>query len=505
MTFSASPSAPGTPAGGALRDSWGRGGASRLGDTFARRGSYGVDGPPDYLPYRRRELALLAFAGILATAALSAVVIAHDSRITTAVLYYGFGFFALWGTGHLAVRRFAPAADPVLLPLAAGLNGLGLVMIYRLDLANQDTARRLHKAAPRSAAELQLVWTLLAMVTFVTVLMVVSDHKLLARYSYTAGFAGLFFLVLPAMPGIGATINGARLWLRVGPFTFQPSEIAKILLMIFFAGYLQDQRKWVRVMSGRFHIRDLWPVLIAWLASIGVLVVEKDLGTSLLFFGVFLVILYVATKRVSWLIIGLVLFVIGAVAANAMFAHVQERVDIWLHAFSGANPSNQSFQLVQGLFGFAAGGITGSGLGHGSPQTVPFANTDFIMASMGEELGLIGVMAILLMYALIVMRGMRAAVEVGDTFGKLLATALSFGLALQVFVQVGGVMRLIPLTGLTLPFLSYGGSSVVSNAAVIALLLRISDGARGPDDDEPLAPMIDPGAVAEAHTEVVQR
>ncbi len=438
------------------------------------------------------------------------MVLAVDGTITPSVFTYGLGFGALWGLAHLAVRRFAPAADPILLPLVAALNGLGLVMIYRLDLAKAAAAVRAGKHVPAGTAQLQLVWTLLALIVFVLVLAVVRDHRTLSRYAYTAGLVGLVFLLLPAMPLIGATINGARLWLRIGPFTFQPSEISKIILMIFFAGYLVNKRDVLSVVSRSFlgmhfpRARDLGPVLVAWLASLGVLVVEKDLGSSLLFFGMFLVILYVATERASWVVIGLALFMLGAVLSYQLFGHVQVRVDGWLHAFDGDNPSNKSFQLVQGLFGFAAGGITGTGLGQGSPQRVPFANTDFIVASIGEELGLAGIMAILVIYGLVVTRGLRAAVGARDPFGKMLATGLSASLALQVFVQVGGVMRLIPLTGLTLPFISYGGSSIVSNAAIIALLLRISDSYRRPASATPAAPLFDPTAVADSPTQVVK-
>jgi cell division protein FtsW (lipid II flippase) len=461
-------------------------------------------------PYRRRELFLLLFSGVLATAALADLTLAHDGHLTFQVATYGLIFLALWSVGHLAVRRFAPAADPLLLPLAAALNGIGLVMIYRLDLARADAAEKAGRAIPPGAAQTQLVWTLLAIVMFALVLAVVRDHTVLADFSYTAGLAGLILLLTPAMPGIGATINGARLWLRVGPFSFQPSELSKILLMIFFAGYLGSKSDVLSVASRSVlgmklpRARDLGPVLVAWGASLGVLVVEKDLGSSLLFFGMFLVILYVATERVSWVIIGLGLFAVGAVIAYHLFSHVQVRVDGWLHAFDGNNPSSTSYQLVQGLYGFAAGGLTGTGLGQGSPNKVPFANTDFIMASLGEELGLTGVMAILLMYALISMRGMRAAIGAHDPFGKLLATGLSATIALQVFVQVGGVMRLIPLTGLTLPFVSYGGSSIVANAAIIALLLRISDSARRPPVQTAAAPLFDPDAVADSPTQVVK-
>ncbi|WP_131744631.1 FtsW/RodA/SpoVE family cell cycle protein [Frankia sp. Cppng1_Ct_nod] len=484
-----------------------RGKAVDLTGTFAR---FPVPAGAQLPPYRRRELSLLLFAGLLATAALAAVVLAVNGNITFSVFTYGLGFSALWGLAHLAVRRFAPAADPLLLPMAAALNGLGLVMIYRIDLAKTAAAEKAGRHPPPVAAQLQLVWTLLALVVFVLVLAVIRDHRLLSRYAYTSGLVGLVFLLLPAMPVVGATINGARLWLRVGPFTFQPSELSKIILMIFFAGYLVNKREVLSVVSRSFlgmqfpRARDLGPVIVAWLASLGVLVVEKDLGSSLLFFGMFLVILYVATERASWVVIGLALFMLGAVASYQMFGHVQVRVDGWLHAFEGNRPASTSYQLVQGLFGFAAGGITGTGLGHGSPQRVPFANTDFIVASIGEELGLTGIMAILVIYGLIVMRGLRAGVGARDPFGKMLATGLSASLALQVFVQVGGVMRLIPLTGLTLPFISYGGSSIVSNAAIIALLLRISDSYRRPASSEPAAPLFDPNAVADSPTQVVR-
>ncbi|HMA45928.1 MAG TPA: FtsW/RodA/SpoVE family cell cycle protein [Frankiaceae bacterium] len=467
-----------------------------------------VPAPTGRVGYRGRELALLLFAVVLATGALAAVVLAHDAKITATVGWYGLGFGALWGVAHLAVRRYAPAADSLLLPLVAALNGIGLVMIYRLDLAGADRAQHLGRAAPAGLAPVQLRWSALAIVVFVGVLLLVRDHRSLSRYTYTAGLLGLVFLMLPAVPGIGATINGARLWLRLGPFSFQPSEIAKIVLMVFFAGYLVRKREVLSVVTRSFlglplpRARDLGPVLIAWLASLAVLVFERDLGSSLLFFGMFLVVLYVATERASWLVIGLGLFTAGAYASYQLFGHVRERVDVWLHAFRGANPTNDSYQLVQGLFGFATGGLTGTGLGRGRPDIVPFARTDFIMASIGEELGLVGVMAVLVMYGLIVMRGLRAAVGVRDPFGKLLATGLAFSLALQVFVIVGGVMRLIPLTGVTLPFVSFGGSSIVANAGLVALLLRISDAGRRPPTRS--APLFDPAAVAESPTEVVR-
>jgi cell division protein FtsW (lipid II flippase) len=466
-------------------------------------------------PARRwTEAGLLVFAALLATGAVAAVVYARTGSVSSSVLWYGAGFAALYAVAHLGIRRFAPYADPLLLPLMAVLNGVGLAMIYRIDEAFVDRAHRLGKAAPSGNAPLQMVWTAVALAVFLAVLVIVRDHRTLSRYSYTAGLVGLGLLLLPAVPGVGTTINGARLWLRLGPITIQPSEFAKILLLIFLAGYLVSKRDVLSLVTHSFlglplpRARDLGPVLVAWAASLAVLIVEKDLGSSLLFFGMFLVVLYVATERVSWLLIGLVMFAAGAYGSYLLFAHVQERVDIWLHPFQGSNPTGKSYQLVQGLFGFATGGIFGTGWGQGRPDIVPFARTDFILASLGEELGLIGVMAILMIYTLIVMRGLRAALRVRDSFGKLLAVGLAFSFALQVFVTVGGVTRLIPLTGLTLPFISYGGSSMVANAALIALLLRVSDAGRRPPAQPGAAPLVDPAAarqLLDAPTQVVRR
>jgi cell division protein FtsW (lipid II flippase) len=457
---------------------------------------------------------MLLFAAIIATAAVAAINYARTGTVTTAVLWYGAGFAALYFVAHLGVRRFAPYADPLLLPMMALLNGIGLAMIYRIDMAFVDRAHRLGRTPPSGNAPLQMVWTALAIGIFLLVLVTVRDHRVLARYSYTAGLVGLGLLLLPAAPGIGSTINGARLWVRLGPVNIQPSEFAKILLLIFIAGYLVTKRDVLSLVTHSFlglplpRARDLGPVIVAWAASLTVLIVEKDLGSSLLFFGMFLVVLYVATERVSWLLIGLMLFAVGAYASYKLFAHVQERVDIWLHPFQGNNPVGKSYQLVQGLFGFATGGLFGTGWARGRPDIVPFARTDFILASLGEEIGLIGVMAILVVYAMIVARGLRAALRVRDSFGKLLAVGLSFSFALQVFVTVGGVTRLIPLTGLTLPFISYGGSSLIANAALIALLVRVSDASRRPPQAPGSTPLVDPGAarqLLDAPTQVVRR
>jgi cell division protein FtsW (lipid II flippase) len=434
---------------------------------------------------RRTELVLLAFAIVVSMAAAAAVDLAHDDRVTTAVLTYGASLALLFGLAHLAVRFLAPAADPLLLPCAALLNGVGLVLQHRLDLAATDRALQLGRKAPGGNASQQLLWTLVGVVLFALLLALVRDHKVLDRYRYTFVAVGLVLLLLPSvLPARFSEVNGARIWIRVAGFSIQPSEVAKICLIVFFASYFVAKRELLSLATRRVaglnlpRARDLGPVLLAWAASLGVLVREKDLGSSLLFFGVFVVMLYVATERTSWLLIGLGLFAAGAVTAYNLFGHVRSRVDIWRDPFADA--SNRGYQLVQGLFGLATGGLTGTGLGNGRPETVPYAGTDFIFATIGEELGLVGVVAVLTVFALLVARGIRVALGCRDDFGKLLATGLAFSVALQVFVVVGGVTRLIPLTGITLPFLSYGGSSLVANYAIVALLLRISDADRSP-------------------------
>ena len=376
-------------------------------------------------------------------------------------------------------------------------------MIHRLDLAYADRAEQFGRDAPSAAAPAQLTWTAVGIILFVVVLLLVRDHRILQRFTYTAMLVGLILLLLPLLPLIGTTINGARIWIRLAGFSFQPGELAKLVLLVFFAGYLVVKRDVLALASRRVagidlpRARDLGPVIVAWAASLAVLIFERDLGTSLLFFGVFVALLYVATERLSWLLIGVLLFLFGSFAAWSLFGHVQERVDIWLHAFAPGNIDNDSYQLVQGLFGMGTGGLLGKGLGQGRPEIVPYANTDFIVAAFGEELGLTGIMAILVLYAVLVQRGLRTAIAVRDSFGKLLAAGLAFSVALQVFVVVGGVTRLIPLTGLTMPFLSYGGSSLVANWALVALLLRISDAARRPAP--PPAP-----SLTDAKTQVVR-
>ena len=454
---------------------------------------------------RGTELTLVVFAVLLTFVCFTSVSAAYSNKLPSGLVEDGIGFAALALAAHFAVRWLAPYADPVLLPAAIMLNGVGLVVIHRLDLATSRTAHAHSHSAGVADAPLQLVWTIIGIAAFVGVLFVIRDHRRLESLTYTAMAVGLGLLVIPALlPASHSTVNGARIWIRFGSFSFQPGEIAKLALEVFFAGYLVRKRA-VLALAGRKLLgltwprgRDLGPVLVAWAASVLILTRESDLGSSLLFFGIFVVMLYVATARRSWLLIGIVLFIIGSIGAYVFVGHVHERVQIWLHPLSPHYITNQSYQLAQGLFGQATGGIFGTGLGQGRPDLVPFANTDFIGSTIAEELGLAGLMAVLVVYLLITMRGLRAALGTRDDFGKLLGVGLAFGFALQVFVQVGGVTRLIPLTGLTLPFLSYGGSSLISNWILLALLLRISDAARRPAPDLPAPP-------DEAATMVVRR
>jgi len=463
---------------------------------------------PAAAPPRRRaaELGLLLFAALLVVGADAAVDATLNDRVGTDVLGYGLGFVLIYAVAHVAVRWLAPYADPVILPAVALLNGLGLVLIRRLDLAEAENARQAGRAVSTGDAGVQVVWTCIGLALFVAVLLVVRDHRALNRYAYTLAAAGLAFLALPAvLPGRFSEVNGAKIWIRVAGFSIQPGEFAKLALMVFFASYLVAKRDLLSRATRRVvgidlpRGRDLGPVLVAWLLSVLVLAGEKDLGTSLLFFGIFVVMLYVATERISWLLIGLSLFMVGAYLAYLSFGHVQERVTVWLHPFEYRD--TDGYQIVQSLFGLGTGGLFGTGLGSGRPDNVPFAKTDFIVATVGEELGLFGLVALMVVYALVVSRGFRAALTVRDSFGKLLAAGLAFTLAFQVFIVVGGVTKLIPLTGLTTPFLSYGGSSLVANFALVALLLRISDAARRPAPPKP----VPKPALTEAATEVVKR
>lgn len=453
-----------------------------------------------YRPRRGRnvELLLLLLAvGIVVLAYLN-VGLATSGKLPPDVIPQGLGLLGIALAFHLVLRWRASYADPLLLPIVTLLDGLGLVMIHRLDIAHE-------RSVSSGLALKQLTWSALGVVIALAVLILLRDHRTLRRYTYLAAATGILLLVLPLVPGIGRTVYGSRIWIGLGPFTFQPGEVAKLALALFFAGYLVQTRDVLSLAGRKFlgmvlpRARDLGPMLVAWLVSLGVLVFEKDLGSSLLFFGLFVAMLYVATERRSWIAIGLILFCAGSYLAYLIFGHVQERVLLWLHTFS-PEALQASDQLAKGLMGMASGGMLGTGLGRGMPQLTYFAESDFIVPSFGEELGLIGLFAILLLYVLLIERGMRTALGVRDGFGKLLAVGLSFSVALQCFVVVGGVTRVIPLTGLTMPFLSYGGSSLLANWTLVAVLLRISDQARRPllESDEAVSP------AADAKTEVVR-
>ncbi|MFI6514577.1 FtsW/RodA/SpoVE family cell cycle protein [Spirillospora sp. NPDC050679] len=520
------------------------------------------------LPYNRRgaaSLALLIFAMVLTLSAFAEVGLARDGRLPLGLPLYGGGLAVLAFAAYFVQAKFAPYADPVLLPLAVALNGIGLAMIYRLDL---DTSRAKQAAlssgkALEDAADApgQLMWTFVGIALFVTAILIMRDTnrsdaplsftpKTAQRYTYLIGLGAILLLVLPVVPGIGREINGAKVWISIGGFSVQPGEFAKLLLVVFFAGYLVNKRQAMSLIGkkiGPFSLpraRDLGPIMVIWVFCLGVLFIQKDLGTALLYFGLFVSMLYIATQRVSWVMIGVGLLAVGVFVATLLpfMGHVNQRISIWQHPepyFDGGcmmesgkvepvNPNTaiykknkivleekakqyesqgntarakntrliapgwyactnelkgtyaDSAQLMHGLFALGQGGVLGTGLGQGKPWIIPLSFSDFIFDSLGEELGLTGLMVLLLMYALIVQRGMKTAVAARDPFLKLFAGGVSFVLALQVFVIVGGVTKLIPLTGLTTPFLSQGGSSLMANWILIAILVRMSHDARKP-------------------------
>ena len=428
---------------------------------------------------RNLELALLIFAILIVLFAVTLVQLGALGRLFPNMLILTGALGLLAVAMHIVLRFVAPEADPFILPVIFLLNGIGIAMIYRIDLAKKLTGWG-------SAGIRQIAWTAMAMIIAAAVLVLIRNHRVLQRYRYVAMFVGIVLLLLPMLPGIGRTVNGARLWIGIGSFTFQPGELAKIALAIFFAGYLVTARDSLSMVGRRFlgmrlpRARDLGPILVIWAAAMVVLIFQRDLGTALLYFGLFLVMIYVATARISWVILGLTLFVGGAVIAGSTLSYVHGRFTSWLDPFNPAiyDRVGGSYQLVQGLFGLAHGGLLGTGLGQGRPTIVPLAESDYIIASLGEELGLVGLFAIFALYLLFVSRGFRIGFAGQDDFGRLLGVGLSFVIALQVFIVVGGVTRVIPLTGLTTPFLAAGGSSLVANWIIAALLLRLSDSVR---------------------------
>jgi cell division protein FtsW (lipid II flippase) len=429
---------------------------------------------------RRRELYGLVLAGLIATVALATVTVARDAELSPDVVTWGALFLGLYVVAHVVVRRTVPYADGALLPLTAVLTAFGVTTIYRLD-PNDGGRQAVWVAVGVAALAAALIWLR-------------HDYRVLESYRYLFGVAAIALLLLPSVPSLGETVNGARLWVDLGVIQFQPGELAKIFLILFLAGYLREKRE----SLARWQLKDIGPLLAIWGAAMLVILVTNDLGSALLNFGIFLAMLYVATGRALFVAGGLALFVAGAAVLYNAIDHVQDRITIWLRpwtddrvycALNGELELRQdcaSYQLVKSLYSIANGGFGGTGLGQGTftsvdgSQLIPYLRTDFIFSAIAQELGLIGAAALLLVFMLFVVRGMRVALQADDGFSKLLAAGLTFGFALQTFIIVGGVLRVVPLTGITLPFVSYGGTSIVANFILLALLLLVSNRANTP-------------------------
>ena len=427
---------------------------------------------------RNRELLFLLAVGLLTAIGFASVYIARKAEVSTASLTYAGFFFALYLAAHLVARSAVPFADPYLLPIAGLLTAIGLTEIYRLQRPGDDDAFR------------QAIWVVVGVGLFALALFLLArDYRRLESYKYLFGLGAVALLVLPILPVIGTTVNGARLWIHFGSVQFQPGELAKIFLIVFLAGYLRAKRE----VLAQGRLKDFGPLLVIWGMAMLVLLETRDLGGGLLYFGIFLAMLYVATARIAYVAAGLGLFIAGAWGVYHVTPHVRDRVTIWLHPWTEHKvycPSSgqldfrqncQSFQLVKSLYSIANGGYVGPGLGKGTVADtagnpiIPYAKTDFIFSVTAQEIGLAGAAALLLVYMLFVLRGMRIALLTQDGFSKLLALGLTFGFALQTFIIVGGILRLIPLTGITLPFVSYGGSSIVANFLLLAGLLLVSN------------------------------
>ncbi|RFA17510.1 cell division protein FtsW [Subtercola boreus] len=430
---------------------------------------------------RNLEIFLLLLACLVNAGAVVLVQLGAEGAVDYGqVALLGAGLSVLVIGAHIALRFVAPNADPFILPIATLLNGIGIAEIYRIDLQIPGST------GWDSTAVRQVVWSAIAIIAALVVIIALRNHRVLQRYTYVFMALSGVLLVLPLLPGIGKEIYGARVWIGIGPLSFQPGEVAKIALAIFFAGYLVSRRDSLSVVGRKFlgmrfpRGRDLGPILVIWAASMSVIIFQRDLGTALLYFGLFVVMIYVATARLSWVIIGVGLFLGGALIASRVLVYVNDRFSNWLDPFSTTNYDAQggSYQLVQGLFGLANGGLIGTGLGQGQPDITPLAQSDYIVASLGEELGMAGLFAILALYLLFIARGLRISFAGTDDFGRLLGIGLTFVIALQCFIVIGGVTRVIPLTGLTTPFLAAGGSSLVANWIIVALLLRLSDTVR---------------------------
>ena len=416
---------------------------------------------------RNSELFLLIVGLIVGAGALVLVAIALNENKAGRALPYVIALIVCYVAAHIVVRQVASQGDQLILPITAVLNALGLAAIFRLSTNELDVGPT------------QVVWTVVGILCFIAAIVFVRDYRALARYKYIFGFVGIGLLLLPLSP-LGATINGARLWLKFGSYSFQPGELAKICLVVFFAAYLAERKELLSVASRRvlgMHVPDLkhfGPLLVMWGVSLAVMFFEKDLGSSLLFFSIFLIMLYIATARIVYMLFGFSLFAAGAYIGYQIFPHVQDRVEVWLNVFDPKLINDEAYQLAQSLFALATGGMFGTGLGRGRPDLIPAAHTDFVYSVIGEELGLLGTTAVLVCFMVLVARGLKTALDSRDDFGQLLAAGLTSILAVQTFIILAGVTGLLPLTGITLPFMSYGGSSLLSNFILIALLIRIS-------------------------------
>ncbi|MCT1998381.1 FtsW/RodA/SpoVE family cell cycle protein [Brachybacterium muris] len=431
-------------------------------------------------PRRVTQALLLAFAVGVGVTAYALVGLGRFEELPSNLMQVGIGAAVVAVLLQIAVMWRAPYADPTILPIVVLLNMIGIAVI-----ASIDSAKALYTSTATHVADRQMIWTVLGAVLCIAVLVLLRDHRWLRRYTWIFASLGAVLLLMPLVPGLGDERNGSRIWISIAGNSFQPAELAKIAFAIFFAGYLVSRRDTLALAGPKvlgIHLprwSDFGPILVAWGFAMAVLVFQTDLGTSLMFFGLFVVMLYVATDRLSWLVIGAVMFLPPAVFAATQMSHVRRRLTCWLDPLSREN-FDTCGQVNAGLFGLANGGITGAGLGDGRPNVVPHAESDFIYTSLAEELGLVGAFAVLLLYLLLVQRSLRAAVGISDGFGTLLAGGLGFVIALQVFVVVGGITRVIPLTGLTLPFLAAGGSSLVCNWIIAGILVRLSDAARRP-------------------------
>ena len=412
---------------------------------------------------RNTELGLVLLGAVVTAGLYALAGLAESTSLPANIGPFLGVVIGLIAVAHVATRRLAPGADGVLLPLAGLLNGVGYVFIARLD---------------EDLAALQATWTAVGIAAYVGTLVVVRRTRMLERYRYTFMLVGIGLLLLPLVPGLGVTINGARIWVRFGPLSFQPGEFAKIALAVFFASYLVERRELLGMASRRVgpltlpDLRHFGPVLLAWGVSLLVMVAERDLGSSLLFFTLFVVMLWLATERLTYLAVGLVLFAGGAVTAWSMFDHVKARVDLWLDPWDEVATSVP--QVVEAAFAMAWGGLTGTGPGIGNTGRIPAAENDMIFAAIGEELGLLGATAVLAAFLLLIGSGLRIALRSRSSFDTLLAAGLTTIIGVQSFIIIGGVIRLVPLTGITLPFTSYGGSSLLANYVLLALLVRIS-------------------------------